>query len=127
MKTVFSAAALVLGLATAASADPVLGVWQTQVDDGAYAHVTIAPCGDLICGTISRTFNDSGEYNSANKGKPIVWDMAAQGNGSYKNGKIWQPSTGKEFNSKMKLNGDRLAVSGCVGPICKKQTWARVN
>ena len=43
------AAALVLA-ASPALADPVLGVWQTQPDDGAYAHVTMAPCGQAICG-----------------------------------------------------------------------------
>ncbi|GAA3854291.1 DUF2147 domain-containing protein [Celeribacter arenosi] len=122
-----SAIALAVGLATPAFADPVEGVWKTQVDDGAYAHVTIAPCGAHICGTITRTFNDSGEYNSANKGKPIVWDMVPQGGGAYKSGKIWQPSTGKIFNSKMAMNGASLKVSGCVGPICKGQTWTRVK
>ena len=127
MKHVMFAAIAALGLAAPAFADPVEGVWQTQVDDGAYAHITIAPCGDKMCGTISRTFNDSGEYNSANKGKPIVWDMVAQGGGDYKNGKIWQPSTGKVFNSKMALSGNTLKVSGCVGPICKGQTWSRVQ
>ena len=127
MKHVMFAAIAVLGLAAPAFADPVEGVWQTQVDDGAYAHITIAPCGDKMCGTISRTFNDSGEYNSANKGKPIVWDMVAQGGGDYKNGKIWQPSTGKVYNSKMALSGNTLKVSGCVGPICKGQTWSRVQ
>ncbi|WP_321364175.1 DUF2147 domain-containing protein [uncultured Celeribacter sp.] len=127
MKHVIFAAIAAVGLATPVFADPVEGVWQTQVDDGAYAHITIAPCGDKLCGTISRTFNDSGEYNSANKGKPIVWDMVAQGGGDYKNGKIWQPSTGKVYNSKMALSGNSLKVSGCVGPICKGQTWSRVQ
>jgi len=49
-----------LGLAGAAQADPAVGIWQTQVDDGAYAHVRIAPCGDALCGVIGRTFNGSG-------------------------------------------------------------------
>lgn len=76
---------------------------------------------------ISRTFNDSGEYKSPNIGKQLVWDMAAKGNGAYKGGKIWQPSTDKIYRSKMSLSGDVLKVSGCFGPICKKQTWMRVK
>lgn len=127
MKTLITGAVLALGLAGAAAADPVLGTWKTQVDDGSYAHVSMASCGAAICGKIARTFNSSGEYKSPNIGKPLVWDMQAQGGGKYNSGKIWQPSTGKIYKSKMALSGDTLKVSGCVGPICKKQTWSRVK
>lgn len=50
MKQFFAAALLGLGLIGAAhAADPAVGTWQTQVDDGAYAHVKMAPLrrGDL--------------------------------------------------------------------------------
>jgi uncharacterized protein (DUF2147 family) len=128
MKLRTLAAAAVLALAPlAASADPVEGIWKTEVDDGAYAYVTFAPCADKLCGVISRTFNASGEYKSPNQGKPIVWDMTADGGGSYSGGKVWQPSTGKVYKSKMALSGSTLKVSGCVGPICKKQSWSRVQ
>jgi uncharacterized protein (DUF2147 family) len=113
--------------AGAALADPVEGIWKTQVDDGAYAHVAIKPCGAQFCGTIVRTFNSSGEYKSANIGKKLVWDMTADGGGKYSGGKIWQPSTDKVYRSKMDLSGNTLKVAGCVGPICKKQTWGRVK
>ena len=125
-KTMITAVAF-SAVAGIAMADPVEGVWQTEVDDGAYAHVTIAPCGAAFCGTITRAYNDSGQYKSANDGKQLVWDMVAKGGGNYGDGKIWQPSTGKTYNSKMALSGNRLKVSGCVGPICKKQTWSRVQ
>ncbi|GGE26271.1 hypothetical protein GCM10011360_13320 [Primorskyibacter flagellatus] len=125
-KLILTMAALVLSAGTAV-ADPVEGVWQTQVDDGAYAHVTFKPCGANLCGTITRTFRDNSEYKSPNIGKPIVWDMAPGGGGSYSGGKIWQPSSGKVYKSKMALSGNALSVSGCVGPICKKQTWQRVK
>ena len=126
MKFFAITAALVLS-AGAVVADPVLCTLKTQVDDGAYAHVAMAKCGNSICGTIARTFNSDGEYNSANKGKKLVWDMKSEGKGNYANGKIWQPSSGKTYKSKMSLSGNSLKVSGCVGPICKKQTWSRVN
>ncbi|MCV6823906.1 MULTISPECIES: DUF2147 domain-containing protein [Halocynthiibacter] len=121
-----SLAALVVA-ATGALADPVAGVWKTQEDEGAFAHVTLAPCGDKICGVISRTFRAEGEFKSDTIGKPLVWDMVAQGGGNYKDGKIWQPSKDKVYRSKMALSGDTLKVSGCIGPICKKQTWTRVD
>lgn len=127
MKKFLATALAVATLGTAAWADPVAGTWKTEVDDGNYAYVTMAPCGSAVCGTISRTFNADGEWKSANIGKKLVWDMQSAGSGSYKNGKIWQPSTDKVFKSKMSLSGNTLKVSGCVGPICKKQTWTRVN
>ena len=127
MKRVMIAAVAAFGFAGAAFADPAEGMWKTQVDDGAYAHVKIAPCGAALCGTIARTFNDTGEYKSENLGKKLVWDMQAAGGGAYKDGKVWQPSTDKTYRSKMALSGNSLKVSGCVGPICKKQTWTRVN
>ncbi len=125
-KVMMMAAGLCLA-AGAALADPVLGVWQTEVDDGAYAHVTMAPCGPAICGTLSRSFNATGEYKAATLGRQLVWDMQPNGKGGYANGKIWQPSTDKTYRSKMTLEGNRLNVSGCVGPICRSQTWARVQ
>ena len=127
MRKAILAMAVILGGAGAALADPVLGTWQTEVDDGAYAHVKMVPCGATICGTISRTFNSSGEYKAATIGKQLVWDMQPSGDGAYGGGRIWQPSTDKVYRSKMALAGNRLNVSGCVGPICKKQTWHRVD
>lgn len=127
MKTIMSAAVAVICFAGAAWADPATGMWKTQVDDGAYAHVKVSKCGANLCGTIARTFNSSGEYKSANLGKKLVWDMTPEGGGKYGSGKVWQPSTGKTYKSKMALSGNSLKVSGCVGPICKKQTWSRVK
>lgn len=127
MKKLMLAGVFMALSAVPALADPVLGTWKTQVDDGAFAHVTIAECGKKICGVISRTFNTDGEYKSENQGRQIVWDMESRGEGSYKDGKIWQPSKDKVYSSKMSLSGNTLKVSGCIGPICKKQTWTRIN
>ncbi len=120
-------AALALTAGAGWAADPAEGRWKTEVDDGAYAVVEIAPCGPKLCGTIARTFNSDGEYKSANLGKRIVWDMVPEGNGRYGDGKIWRPSNDKVYRSKMRLNGNSLKVSGCIGPICLGQTWLRVK
>ncbi len=112
----------------ALAADPVAGLWQTQPDDGAYAHVELAPCGPAICGTIRRTFNSSGEYRSANIGKQLVQGMVPKGNGRYE-GKVWRPSNDRIYNGKLQLNGASLQMSGCVagGLLCSKQVWTRLN
>ena len=129
MKTLFMAAVASLSLATAAlAADPVEGVWQTQPDQGAYAHVTIKPCGAAFCGVISRSFKDGAEFKSANQGKQIVIDMMPKGGGKYE-GKVWRPSNNKIYMGKIALSGNQMKLSGCIagGLLCSKQTWVKVK
>ncbi|TNJ40576.1 DUF2147 domain-containing protein [Phaeobacter sp. B1627] len=129
MKQMIAILAVSAGLASAAlAADPIEGTWQTEPDDGAYAHVAMAPCGGGLCGTIARTFNDSGEYKSPNLGKRLVIDMKPKGGGAYE-GKVWRPSNDKIYIGKMDLNGNSLRLRGCVagGLICSKQTWTRAK
>ncbi|MDD8021742.1 MAG: DUF2147 domain-containing protein [Paracoccaceae bacterium] len=127
MKTIILAAALALG-AGAAMADPLEGIWKTQPDDGAYAHVKIVPCGPNFCGTIVKSFNESGEYKSPNEGKMIVIDMAPKGNGNYA-GQVWRPSNNKTYIGKIALNGKAMKLSGCVagGLFCAKQAWQKLQ
>ena len=127
MKLLAAATAFLLA-ATAAGADPIEGVWQTQPDEGAFAHVTIAPCGSAFCGMISRTFKDKSEYKSPNIGRQIVIDMAAQGGGNHE-GKVWRPANNKVYQGKASVAGDRMSLSGCVagGLFCKSQTWVRIQ
>lgn len=114
MKHLIASALTTLALTTAAwAADPVEGTWKTQPDDGSYAHVEMKPCGSAFCGTIARTFNDSGEYQSPNLGKTLVIDMVPQGGGAYE-GQVWRPSNDKIYIGKMDLNGDELKLRGCV-------------
>lgn len=116
-------------MATAALADPVEGVWRTEVDDGAYAHVTMAPCGPAFCGTITESFHEDGSpYESENVGKVIVIDMVPQGEGEYE-GSVFRPSNEKTYYGTISLSGDTLKLSGCVlgGLICAKQSWSRVQ
>lgn len=128
MKTILTALAGLALSAGAAIAEPVLGTWKTEADDGAYAHIGMKRCGEMVCGTIDRTFNASGEYDSPNKGKVLVINMVPQGGGKYE-GKVWRPSNDKIYLGKMNLNGDTLELKGCVagGLLCSSQTWSRLN
>lgn len=128
MKRIAVAVAAIMVATGSASADPLEGMWKTEADDGAYAHVAIAPCGAKFCGKIARTFKDGGEYTSPNVGKTLVIDMAPEGDGKYK-GKVWRPSNDKIYLGKIALNGDEMKLSGCVagGLLCSKQTWMRLN
>ena len=129
MKAVMLALGLVL-VATTASADPVEGIWKTKPDDnGHYGYVQIEPCGPAFCGRLVKAFDQTGaEIASPNIGKQIVWDMVAQGDGAYGDGKVWSPDRDKTYSSKMQLDGNSLSVSGCVLMICRDGgTWTRVQ
>jgi len=120
--------AFLFAVATPALADPLEGIWKTQVDDGAYAHIEIGKCGAALCGVIARTFNSDGEYKSENLGKKLVIDMVPKGD-NYYTGNVWRPSNNKIYIAKMTLNGNSLVLKGCVagGLICSGQNWTRVK
>ena len=87
MKNFALSAALIL-MAGAAFADPVEGNWKTKPDDnGNFGIVKIAACGDKLCGVLTQSFDSAGKaMKSDNIGKQIVWDMVANGDGTYSNG-----------------------------------------
>ncbi|WP_308916742.1 DUF2147 domain-containing protein [Jannaschia sp. LMIT008] len=127
MKTTFTTtiAALCLAAGAAFAADPVEGMWRSQPGEtGSTIDVRIAQCGSKLCGTIAR-LNGAGDPSVV--GRRIIWDMQPDGQGGYRNGKIWAPDQDKTYNSKMTLNGNMLKVEGCIAVFCRGQTWARLN
>ena len=127
MKKILLAIALVLP--SLANAGALSGVYQTEPGDtGGFLHVGMAPCADdtvLTCGTILRAYTADGSQDNEYEhlGKPIVWSMEDRGNGKWGRGKIWAPDRDKTYDSKMALNGNILAVKGCVAFICRNQNW----
>ncbi|MCY4301501.1 MAG: DUF2147 domain-containing protein [Aestuariivita sp.] len=119
---------LVVIFARMAVAEPVLGTWVTSVDDGGYSHIEMSYCGENICGVVKRTFNNEGETDSPTKGKTVVIDMVPQGGGVYK-GKVWRPSNDKIYFGRIKVEGDSMALHGCIagGLFCAKRTWTRLK
>jgi uncharacterized protein (DUF2147 family) len=116
-------------LAGPASADGLTGVFQTAPnDEGNVGHVEFYDCGGALCGKLVRSFTSSGTpIDSPNIGKNIVWDMQDEGGGKFGGGRIWDPGADKTYRSKMTLSGDLLKVSGCIGPICRGNTWQRLR
>ncbi|WP_297614756.1 DUF2147 domain-containing protein [uncultured Roseicyclus sp.] len=131
MRKYLLGAAMLMAMGTAASADPAHGIWQTEVDDGAFAHVQLGPCANAaaVCGSIISTFRDGGTpYDSPNLGRQLVIDMVPQGGGDYE-GSVWRPSNDRIYIGRMEVSDDRLALRGCVagGLICARQNWVRVQ
>ena len=130
MKTLMLGVVASLALAAPALADPIYGTWKTIPDDnGNFGHIQVAACGAKICGKLVKSFDGAGQsIASENNGRNIIWDMEAQGGGSYGGGKVWAPDRDKTYNSKLELSGNKLKVSGCVLGICRDGgTWTRVN
>jgi len=121
---------LVLLTSTVATAnDDVVGIWQTESSERGYIYVSIAPCDNLMCGTILKAYNlehaEIEDYEHV--GKNMVWGMRSNGKTSWNRGKIWDPSKNKTYKSNMVLSGNTLKVSGCVLLFCRSQNWQRVE
>lgn len=111
LRTLTLAFAATVMLAGAASADPILGNWKT--DSGAIAQ--IASSGGAFTITLR-----SGEHNGKRIGQ-----MQPNGAGKYK-GTITDPANDKTYSGNATLNGNRLAMQGCVAAIfCRTQNWQR--
>ena len=63
------------------------------------------------------------------KGMVIMWGQKPNGDGTFSDGSVLKLANGKTYKSKAELQagGSKFEVSGCVGPICKKQVWTREN
>lgn len=122
-----------------AGASPV-GVWYTQDKQG---KVRIAPCGEKLCGVIiagqgrngkpAAEARDEANPNPALRNRPIIGlpilrDFSPTGPGRWGGGKIYDPNTGRTYDSKLSLTaGGGLKVEGCVTVICLTQNWTQAD
>jgi uncharacterized protein (DUF2147 family) len=142
MRHLLFAAVLALAAGPAFAADPIEGDWMAS----ATTKVRIAPCAgkaDRMCGTIAWLKNpndktgkpavDGKNPDAALRARPIlglafIRDFKRAEPGRWTGGKIYDPNSGKTYDSKMKVNPDgTLKLDGCVLMICQSQTWKRVG
>ncbi len=126
---ILTIAALLALAGTAANAQGIDGIFQTQAnDDGNVGMVEFYDCGGKYCGRLIKSFDKSGkEIQSPHTGKNIVANMSDNGGGKFSGGTIWDPGADKTYKSKMQLNGKALDVSGCIAVFCKTQHWVRAR
>lgn len=142
LRTLMAAIALVAllplqAMATPAANDPVLGRWLTQTKA---AHIEIKPCGVTVCGTVvwladekdgrvilDTRNKDPGKRGTRIVGAPMLWDFKPAQHG-WTNGRIYNAEDGGTYRATLKpqQNGT-LVVEGCVGPLCRAQTWTRIH
>ncbi len=142
MKLAHLAAGLALAAVagTAQAADPVEGHWLAESGS---AKIKVAPCAAdkaRMCGTITwvkapagATPKDAHNPEPALRARPLVGlamisDFRPAGAGKWTGGRIYNPSNGKTYASKMSANPDgTLKVEGCIAVICQAQTWKRAS
>ncbi|WP_309087663.1 DUF2147 domain-containing protein [Phenylobacterium sp.] len=135
MRPILLAAAASLLATPAFAADPVEGEWLTQAGT---AKVRIAPCAgkaDRLCGTVVWLKNagakdannpDPKLRDRAIVGMNLIRDFKQAGPGRWTGGKIYDPESGKTYDSKISANANgTLKVEGCVLVVCQAQTWRR--
>ncbi|MBM1815396.1 DUF2147 domain-containing protein [Sulfitobacter pseudonitzschiae] len=113
--------------AGAVQAGSPVGTWLTEPDKkGQTAHVVAKPCGQALCGTITRAFDAQGNpIAHPNVGKRLFWDMVPQGD--VYAGRAFVPAHNREYDGTLKVSGAKMTVKGCLGPVCQSQTWHRVD
>lgn len=136
-------AALCLTAGPALAGDPAEGVWLSAGGD---AKVRIAPCptqSERLCGTLVWTRDDGDQPETAPRdvnnpdprlrsrsiiGIELIHDFQREQPGRWTAGKIYDPNSGRTYDSNLRLNPDgTLRVEGCLLRICVGQTWRRAS
>ncbi len=137
MRAITLAVALALTAAPAFAGDPAEGEW---LNPSGSAKIRIGPCPGQpgrLCGAIS-WLSPSNEkaLDSQNPdlkmktramlGIPMLWGFKQSRPGRWTSGKIYDPNSGKTYDSKMSVNPNgTLKVEGCIAVICQAQTWKK--
>lgn len=132
-RTLLAGAAALLTASAAWAAQPIEGRWLTEDKD---AVVTIAPCGNSLCGKVTRFLKpppqgaDQRDVNNPDPklrqrkllGLPVLSGFSEDGD--LWRGRIYDPKSGKDYRSVVRrVNASTLEVKGCIGPFCQTQVW----
>jgi uncharacterized protein (DUF2147 family) len=133
-----------LGLAVwgrASAASPV-GIWYAE---GGAARVAIQPCGEELCGRVvwlrSPLDDDGCDLQDRRNPDPTLRSRKVEGleilrglrrrlDGTWVNGRIYDPASGRTYTCQLALDGDdRVRLRGYVGIplIGRTTTWTRVG
>ncbi len=135
MKMNFAAASLAAAMLAAPPASAQSPIDGTYVDQGGYVEITVAPCGNARCGTISRIIrnkpgepsNDAHNDDPSLRSRPILGIRVLKGlrwrDGAWR-GEVYNPEDGGTYRAVVRpgRNGS-LDVQGCVTLFCRTVTW----
>lgn len=143
MKPPILAAALALSsgalaFAAPASAQDVIGLWQTQTNGG---QVEISHCGNSLCGKLVSSNNiksdptvkdeknkDASLRNRPLKNMQMLYDFTG-GPTKWTGGKVYNAADGGTYSGTITLlSANELKLKGCiVAPLCKTEKWTRIK
>lgn len=110
-KVVLASALFCASAMGAIAAEPIEGQWK----NGPVDVITISPCGDSFCLTLS-----GGKYSGQSIGK-------LKGKGMDYAGQITDPETKKTYSGTGTVEGKVLKLKGCALKIfCRTESWNRV-
>jgi uncharacterized protein (DUF2147 family) len=123
--------ALILSLAAQAVAQPsVQGKWRSP---GGNSIISIAPCGQNLCGTVAWASNkakqDARKTTEQLVGTQLLTNLQDRGQGRWQGG-LFIPDKNMRVTAKLQLmSPDQLKVSGCLAgkAMCKSELWARTD
>jgi len=135
MRALFLLPALALAAGVSAAPAPITGRWLTE---GSKAVVNIAPCGQQLCGRITRILKvtpgrpqtDIKNPEPSLRNRPLEGINILSGftaGGDRWNGRIYDPESGKTYRSELSAAGATLKVKGCISFFCRSQTWTRAR
>ncbi|MGI4818578.1 MULTISPECIES: DUF2147 domain-containing protein [unclassified Brevundimonas] len=137
--TIFAAAALAVSAfaAPALAGDPT-GLWQTPTNGG---QVRIERCGSALCGTLVTSAQiranpdqrdirnkDESQRTRTLRGLRMLSGFTG-GPTEWRGGSVYNPEDGGTYRGTITMTNDNtLRLRGCiVAPLCKTQTWTRVQ
>jgi uncharacterized protein (DUF2147 family) len=137
LASVFAAPAAHAQSETQSGSGPV-GIWLTQAGD---AKVNITECDSGLCGVIvwlrqpidpatgKPAIDDKNLNHTLDQrpmiGLPLFSGMSQSGPNTW-SGSIYNPDDGRNYASHISVGGpNTLKVEGCVGPLCRDETWTR--
>lgn len=135
---VLALAASLVALASPALASDPTGLWQTPTNGG---QVHIERCGQALCGalvTSDRIRTDPNARDEHNRdaslrGRPLrnlpMLSGFTGGPTEWRGGSVYNPDDGGTYHGAITMTGDNsLRLRGCiVFPLCKTQTWTRIQ
>lgn len=140
MRLALLAAVLTASAALAAPAlasDPT-GLWQTPTNGG---QVRISRCGQALCGVLVTSDHiraEPGALDENNSDRslrtrplrnlPMLRGFTG-GPTEWTGGSVYNPADGRTYRGTITMQGDNtLRLRGCVvAPLCRNQTWTRVQ
>ena len=137
-KMLLAVAALATALASPALAGDPTGLWQTPTNGG---QVRISRCGQALCGAlvtsdqIRRDPNVRDQHNREEglrgrtlRNLPMLTGFTG-GPTEWRNGSVYNPADGGTYRGTITMTNDNtLRLRGCVvAPLCKTQTWTRIQ